>query len=84
MHKGLKIVEEEATMEVGSETMPVTADMEMDDKKLVMNELGKTCRFQLKARLFWKIKELKKWIKNPGCFDGYTKETDSGQLRMLA
>jgi hypothetical protein len=75
MHKGLKIVEEEATMEVGSETMPVTADMEMDDKKIVMNELGKTCLFELKASLFREIKELKKWIRNPRHFDGYTKET---------
>jgi hypothetical protein len=84
MRKDVKIVGIEANVEIGSVPTPVTADMEMDDKKLVMNELGKTCRFQLKARLFWKIKELKKWIKNPGCFDGYTKETDSGQLRMLA
>jgi hypothetical protein len=62
-------------VEIGSVPTPVTADMEMDDKKIVMNELGKTCLFELKASLFREIKELKKWIRNPRHFDGYTKET---------
>jgi hypothetical protein len=40
MRIDVKIVGIEANVEIGSVTMLVTPNMEMDDEKLVMNELG--------------------------------------------
>jgi hypothetical protein len=65
-------------------TVESVQEMETNDENLVMAEIGEIDKYKLLARLFTEIKHLKKYVPNSRRFDGYTKQTDVGRLRMLA
>lgn len=70
----------------GTEALAVESvqGMESNDENFVLAKIGKNDKYKLPARLFSEIKQLKKYVPNSRRFDGYTKETDAGRLRMLA